>query len=118
MWITLGKLSTVWLQTVVPPTTACHTAGMNFLSLTEQTARTALGHLPERVPIPTSTLDSSLTATALSQLQAKELLLHDATFHPLTAHLKSIATFARSVVDADDAWADQLAGKLRRFGRD
>ena len=88
---------------------------MNFLSLTEQTARTALRFIPERVPNPTATLDPSHTATALSQLQAKELLLHDATFHPLTAHLKSIATFARSVVDADEAWADQLAGKLGRW---
>lgn len=85
---------------------------MNFLSLTEQTAHTALRFIPERVPIPTATLDPSLTATALSQLQAKELRLHDATFHPLTSHLKSIATFANSVFDADEAWADQLAGKL------
>lgn len=88
---------------------------MSFLSLTEQTAHTALRFIPERVPIPTATLDPSLTATALSQLQAKELLLHDATFHPLTAHLKSITTFARSILDADAAWASRLS---RRTGRD
>ncbi|OFT86592.1 hypothetical protein [Corynebacterium sp. HMSC29G08] len=88
---------------------------MNFLSLTESTARIALQFIPERVPIPTATLDPSLTATALSQLQAKELLLHDATFNSLTTHLKSITTFARSILDADAAWAVRLS---RRAGRD
>lgn len=81
---------------------------MNFLSLTESTAPTALNFIPDRIPAPTATLSPSWTASALEQVRHKELSLIHATLTSLTSHLESIASFATTALRRDDAWAGRF----------
>lgn len=73
------------------------------LELTTDTAPTARALAPEFLPLASAQLSPSRTASALSSLQERELLLIDATSDNLADHIRSIASFAETIetLDAD-----------------
>lgn len=74
---------------------------MSILELSTTTAPTARSHLPDFTPIPTPQLSRGTASSALSSLQARELLLIDDSSNHLTDTLHAVARFADRVVQLD-----------------